>query len=366
MKKIALIFGVTGQDGAYLSELLLKKNYIVHGVKRRTSLINTKRIDHLYKDPNEKKTNFYLHHGDLTDSTSITNLIKKTGPHEIYNLGAQSHVGVSFEIPEYTANSTALGSLRILESLRILGLKKTKYYQASSSEMFGRQKKNISQNEKTVFRPMSIYAVSKVFSYHTSVYYRDAYGIFACNGILFNHESPRRGETFVTRKITRGLSRIVLGVDTCLYLGNLDALRDWGHAKDFVKMQWLMLQQEKPNDYVIATGEQYSVREFVNLSTQKLGIKIDWIGSGFNERAVVKKLSGEAKKFLSEGDIIIKVDKRYYRPTEVETLLGNAEKARKELNWSVDYSIEDIVDEMIDFDLELAKKEISNTSKSHN
>ena len=343
MKK-AIITGVTGQDGSYLAEFLLKKNYEVHGIKRRTSLINTQRVDHLYEEPQFKSRSFILHHGDLTDSTSLIRIIQQVQPDEIYNLAAQSHVAVSFEEPEYTANSDAIGTLRILEAIRILKLqKKTKFYQASTSEMFGKVQ-NIPQSEKTPFYPRSPYAVAKLYAYWITVNYREAYNIFACNGILFNHESPVRGETFVTRKITKGLSKIKLGLQSVLYLGNLDAKRDWGHAKDYVEMQWLMLQQKKPEDFVIATGKQYTVRDFINLASKKLGLKIEWRGKGLNEVGSYK------------GKDIIKIDKRYFRPTEVEDLLGDPSKAMKKLGWRPKISFEDLVAEMVDSDLKICKK----------
>ena len=342
MKK-ALITGITGQDGSYLAEFLINKGYEVHGVKRRTSLINTDRIDHLYQDPHDNKLNFILHHGDLTDSTSLIRIIQEVQPDEIYNLAAQSHVAVSFEEPEYTANSDALGALRILEAIRILNLqKKTKYYQASTSELYGAVQET-PQNEKTPFYPRSPYGVAKLYAYWITVNYREAYGIYACNGILFNHESPVRGETFVTRKITMALARIKLGLQKNLFLGNLEARRDWGHAQDFVEAQWLMLQKNKPKDYVIATGKQYSVRDFVNQAAKNLEIKIDWKGKGLEE----------VGQF--DGKDIIKVDPRYFRPTEVETLLGDSRKAKEELNWSPKISFEQLVKEMIDEDLRLAK-----------
>ena len=343
MMKKALISGITGQDGSYLAEFLLNKNYEVHGIKRRTSLINTDRIDHLYQEPNETDRKFILHHGDLTDSTSLIRIIQEVQPDEIYNLAAQSHVAVSFEEPEYTANSDAIGALRILEAIRILKLeKKTKYYQASTSELYGSIKET-PQTEKTPFYPRSPYGVAKLYAYWITVNYREAYGIYACNGILFNHESPVRGETFVTRKITRALARIKLGLQKNLYLGNLDAMRDWGHAKDFVEAQWLMLQQEKPEDFVIATGKQYSVRDFVNETSKNLDMKIEWNGKDLHEVGSFK------------GKDIIKVDPRYFRPTEVETLLGDASKAKKILNWTPKISFEELVKEMIDKDLKLEK-----------
>ena len=342
MKK-ALITGITGQDGSYLAEFLLNKGYEVHGIKRRTSLINTDRIDHLYQDPHEQNIKFILHHGDLTDATSLIRIIQEVQPDEIYNLAAQSHVAVSFEEPEYTANSDALGALRILEAIRILKLeKKTKYYQASTSELYG-DVQETPQTEKTPFYPRSPYAVAKLYSYWITVNYREAYGIYACNGILFNHESPVRGETFVTRKITRALARIKLGLQKNLYLGNLDAMRDWGHAKDFVEAMWLMLQQEKPEDFVISTGKQYSVRDFVNETSKNLDMKIEWNGKDLDEVGSFK------------GKNIIKVDPRYFRPTEVETLLGDASKAKKILNWTPKISFEELVKEMTDEDLKLEK-----------
>jgi GDPmannose 4,6-dehydratase len=344
MKK-ALITGITGQDGSYLAELLLNKGYEVHGIKRRSSLINTDRIDHLYQDPHEDNQRLVLHHGDLTDSTSLIRIIQEVNPDEIYNLAAQSHVAVSFEEPEYTANSDAIGALRILEALRILKFEtKTKYYQASTSELYGNAQETI-QNEKTPFYPRSPYGVAKLYAYWITVNYREAYGIYACNGILFNHESPVRGETFVTRKITRALTRIKLGLQKDLYLGNFNAKRDWGHAKDFVEAQWLMLQQEKPDDFVIATGKQHSVKEFINLASKNLDMKIEWRGKGKNEIGAF------------EGKDIIKVDPRYFRPTEVETLLGDASKAKNKLNWSPKITFEQLVKEMIDEDLKLAKND---------
>jgi GDPmannose 4,6-dehydratase len=344
MKK-ALITGITGQDGSYLAAFLLNKGYVVHGIKRRTSLINTNRIDHLYQDPHETKRNFILHHGDLTDATSLIRIIQEVQPDEIYNLAAQSHVAVSFEEPEYTANSDALGALRILEAIRILKLeKKTKYYQAATSELYGAVQE-IPQNEKTPFYPRSPYGVAKLYAYWITVNYREAYGIYACNGILFNHESPVRGETFVTRKITRALTRIKLGLQKNLYLGNLNALRDWGHAKDFVEAQWLMLQQQQPEDFVIATGEHYSVRDFINEASKNLDIKIVWSGKGLKEVGSYN------------GKNIIKIDPRYFRPTEVEALLGDASKAKKKLNWSPKISFKQLVKEMVDEDLKLAKQE---------
>ena len=345
-QKVALITGVTGQDGAYLAELLLEKGYIVHGIKRRTSLINTDRIDHLYQDPHEQHVRFFLHHGDMTDSSSLIRIIQQTQPDEIYNLAAQSHVAVSFEEPEYTANSDALGVLRVLEAIRILGLeKKTRFYQASTSELYGLVQET-PQKETTPFYPRSPYAVAKLYGYWIVVNYREAYGMYACNGILFNHESPIRGETFVTRKITRALARIKLGLQDCLYLGNMDAKRDWGHAKDYVEMQWLMLQQEQPEDFVIATGVQYSVREFVNAAVNELGMQIRWEGQGVDEKGID-----------SDGKVIIAVDPRYFRPTEVETLLGDASKAKAKLGWVPKISFEDLVAEMVREDLKSAERD---------
>ncbi|WP_020169434.1 GDP-mannose 4,6-dehydratase [Candidatus Pelagibacter communis] len=338
MKK-ALITGITGQDGSYLAEFLLSKGYEVHGIKRRTSLINTGRIDHLFQDNHEPNLKFILHHGDLTDSTSLIRIIQEVQPEEIYNLAAQSHVKVSFEEPEYTANSDALGALRILEAIRILKLvKKTKYYQASTSELYGAVKQS-PQNEETPFYPRSPYGVAKLYAYWITINYREAYGIYACNGILFNHESPVRGETFVTRKITRALARIKLGLQKTLYLGNLNAMRDWGHAKDYVEVQWLMLQQDKPSDFVIATGKQYSVRDFINLAAKNLDMRIEWKGKGEDEIGIYK------------NEEIIKIDTNYYRPTEVESLLGDASKAKKELGWEPKISFEELVKEMVEKDL---------------
>lgn len=346
MRKIALITGVTGQDGSYLAELLLDKGYEVHGIKRRTSLINTDRIDHLYQDPHEKNLRFVLHHGDMTDSSSLIRIIQQVQPDEIYNLAAQSHVAVSFEEPEYTANSDGLGALRILEAIRILGLeRKTRFYQASTSELYGLVQET-PQKESTPFYPRSPYAVAKLYAYWITVNYREAYGIYACNGILFNHESPVRGETFVTRKITRALAHIKLGLQSCLYLGNLDAKRDWGHAKDYVEMQWLMLQQDRAEDFVIATGVQYSVRQFVEAAARELGILIRWEGQGVDE-----------KGFDANGNCIVAVDPRYFRPTEVETLLGDATKARTQLGWTPKISFGELVSEMVREDLKAAERD---------
>ena len=345
-QKIALITGVTGQDGAYLAELLLDKGYIVHGIKRRTSLINTARIDHLYQDLHEQHVRFFLHHGDMTDSSSLIRIIQQTQPDEIYNLAAQSHVAVSFEEPEYTANSDALGVLRVLEAIRILGLeKKTRFYQASTSELYGLVQET-PQKETTPFYPRSPYAVAKLYGYWIVVNYREAYGMYACNGILFNHESPIRGETFVTRKITRALARIKLGLQDRLYLGNLDARRDWGHAKDYVEMQWLMLQQAQPEDFVIATGVQYSVRDFVNAAAEEIGIKIRWVGAGIDETGID-----------ANGKTIIAVDPKYFRPTEVESLLGDASKARLKLGWTPKIGFKELVCEMVREDLKSAERD---------
>lgn len=366
--KRALITGVTGQDGAYLTEFLLSKGYEVHGVKRRSSLFNTDRIDHLYQGAHQKDRRFILHYGDLTDSTNLIRLVQEVQPHEIYNLAAQSHVQVSFDSPEYTANVDALGTLRLLEAIRILGMEKTaKFYQASTSELYGLVQE-IPQTEKTPFYPRSPYACAKIYAYWICVNYREAYNIFACNGILFNHESPIRGETFVTRKITRALARIVLGQDEPLYLGNLSAKRDWGHAKDYVRMQWLMLQQDKPDDYVIATGRQFSVREFVRLAAHELGVELEFTGEGLEERGVVVSADLDkanslladrhiARLPLKPGDVIVRVDPRYFRPTEVETLLGDASKAKTKLGWEPEISFEELVREMAREDLLLAAKD---------
>ena len=344
--KIALITGVTGQDGAYLAEFLLDKGYQVHGIKRRTSLFNTDRIDHLYQDPHEENRRFVLHHGDMTDSSSLVRIIQQVQPDEIYNLAAQSHVAVSFEEPEYTANSDALGALRVLEAMRILGMeKKTRFYQASTSELFGLVQET-PQKETTPFYPRSPYAVAKLYAYWITVNYREAYGMYACNGILFNHESPVRGETFVTRKITRALARIKLGLQDCLFLGNLDAKRDWGHARDYIEMQWLMLQQEQPEDFVIATGVQYSVRDFVNAAAAEIGIAITWRGTGVDEQGCD-----------ALGKCIVQVDPRYFRPTEVETLLGDATKAREILGWTPKITFAELVAEMVREDLKAAERD---------
>jgi len=354
--KTALITGVTGQDGAYLSELLLKKGYMVHGIKRRASLFNTDRVDHLYQDPHVDNQRFKLHYGDLTDSTNLIRIVQETQPDEIYNLGAMSHVAVSFEQPEYAADADGIGTLRLLEAIRILGLqKKTRFYQASTSELYGLVQE-IPQKETTPFYPRSPYAVAKMYAYWITVNYREAYGMYACNGILFNHESPLRGETFVTRKITRAIARIALGLQDCLYLGNLSALRDWGHARDYVLMQWMMLQQEKPDDFVIATGVQYSVRQFVERAAAELGITIAFQGEGEQETGVVAAVAGNKAK-CKVGDVIVKVDPRYFRPTEVETLLGDPSKAKAKLGWVPATSFDELVREMVEADYTSARRD---------
>ena len=358
IKKVALITGITGQDGSYLAEFLLEKGYIVHGIKRRASLLNTSRVDHLYQDPHITNRNFFLHYGDLSDSSNLISILQETQPDEVYNLGAQSHVAVSFESPEYTADIDAMGTLRLLEAIRILGFeKKTRFYQASTSELYG-QVQEIPQKETTPFYPRSPYAVAKLYAYWIAVNYREAYGIYACNGILFNHESPRRGETFVTRKITRGLANIAQGLENCLYMGNIDALRDWGHAKDYVRMQWLMLQQDKPEDYVIATGIQYSVRQFIEWSAQELGITLQFEGSGINEQGVISKIQGSHAPALKIGDVIVKIDPSYFRPTEVETLLGDPSKAKNQLGWVPEITVQEMCREMVHHDLEQAKQQV--------
>lgn len=355
MKK-ALITGITGQDGSYLAEFLLEKGYEVHGIKRRSSLFNTQRIDHLYQDPHVDGKRLILHYGDLTDSSNLTRILQEIQPDEVYNLAAQSHVAVSFESPEYTADVDAVGTLRLLEAIRFLGLeKKTKFYQASTSELYGLVQE-IPQTETTPFYPRSPYAVAKLYAYWITVNYREAYGIYACNGILFNHESPRRGETFVTRKITRGLAHIALGLEKCLYLGNLNALRDWGHAKDYVRMQWLMLQQDQPEDFVIATGVQFSVRQFIQWSALELGIHLKFEGEGVNEIAVVENITGLNAIGVKIGDVIVRVDPRYFRPTEVETLLGNPQKAKDKLGWVPEITVQEMCKEMVLEDLKLAQR----------
>nr|WP_321469318.1 GDP-mannose 4,6-dehydratase [uncultured Desulfobulbus sp.] len=355
--KVALITGITGQDGSYLTEFLLEKGYFVHGIKRRASSFNTQRIDHLYQDPHHENLRFRLHYGDLTDTGNLIRIIQETQPDEIYNLAAQSHVKVSFDSPEYTANVDALGTLRILEAIRTLGLEsKTRFYQASTSELFG-QVQQVPQNENTPFYPRSPYAVAKLYAYWITVNYREAYGMYACNGILFNHESSRRGETFVTRKITRGLANIAQGLEDCLYLGNLDALRDWGHAQDYVEMQWLMLQQDQPEDFVIATGRQYSVRQFIVWAAEELGIALQFKGQGMDEHAVVEAITGNHAPALHAGQTIIRVDPKYFRATEVETLLGDYSKARERLGWTPKISTRDMCREMVAHDLTQAKRQ---------
>ena len=358
MKK-ALITGVTGQDGAYLAEFLLDKGYMVHGIKRRSSSFNTYRVDNLYQDPHEKNVRFLMHYGDLTDSTNIIRIIRDVEPDEIYNLGAQSHVQVSFETPEYTAQADALGTLRVLESLRILGMeKKVRFYQASTSELYGKVMK-IPQDEETPFYPRSPYGVAKLYAYWITVNYREAYGMYACNGILFNHESPIRGETFVTRKVTRAAARIALGLQERLYVGNLDALRDWGHAKDYVKAQWLMLQQEQPEDFVIATGKQYSVRQLCTLAFSNTGIEIDWQGKGVEEKGIVSKVKPlDGKSAVNPGDVVVQVDPHYFRPTEVETLLGDPSKARNKLGWEAEITFEEMISEMVKHDIKETQMDV--------
>ncbi len=354
--QVALITGITGQDGSYLAEFLLEKGYEVHGIKRRASSFNTQRIDHIYQAPHSDKKNFKLHYGDLTDTSNLTRIIQEVQPDEVYNLGAQSHVAVSFEAPEYTADTDAMGTLRMLEAIRILGLeKKTRFYQASTSELYGLVQET-PQTETTPFYPRSPYAVAKMYAYWITVNYREAYGMYACNGILFNHESPRRGETFVTRKITRALCHISQGLEPCLYLGNMDALRDWGHAKDYVRMQWMMLQQEQADDFVIATGKQISVREFVRISAAELGIELQFSGQGVDEFATVMSIVGDRCPDVSVGDVVVRVDSRYFRPTEVETLLGDPTKAKDKLGWIPEITVEEMCAEMVEYDLERAKQ----------
>jgi GDP-mannose 4,6-dehydratase len=356
LKKVALITGITGQDGSYLAEFLLEKGYQVHGIKRRASLFNTQRVDHIYEDPHIENQNFILHYGDLTDSSNLTRIIQQVKPDEIYNLGAQSHVAVSFESPEYTADVDAMGTLRILESIRLLGLeKKTRFYQASTSELYGLVQE-VPQKETTPFYPRSPYAVAKLYSYWITVNYRESYGMYACNGILFNHESPRRGETFVTRKITRGLANIAQGLESCLYMGNIDALRDWGHAKDYVRMQWMMLQQDEAEDFVIATGVQHSVRQFIEWSAAELGITLRFEGRGVDEIAIVAAISGEDAPAVQVGDVIVRIDPRYFRPAEVETLLGDPSKAKQVLGWEPKITAQEMCAEMVSEDLKTAKR----------
>tara|TARA_B100000965_G_scaffold385944_1_gene387685 strand:- start:8300 stop:9430 length:1131 start_codon:yes stop_codon:yes gene_type:complete len=354
--KVALITGITGQDGSYLAEFLLEKGYEVHGIKRRASSFNTQRVDHIYQDPHVDNQKLILHYGDLTDSSNLTRILKETQPDEVYNLGAQSHVAVSFEAPEYTADVDAMGTLRLLEAIRLLGLeKKTRFYQASTSELYGLVQE-VPQKETTPFYPRSPYAVAKMYAYWITVNYREAYGMYACNGILFNHESPRRGETFVTRKITRGLANIAQGLEQCLYMGNLDALRDWGHAKDYVRMQWMMLQQEKPEDFVIATGVQYSVREFISWSANELGVTLRFEGSGVDEIGVVASVTGDYAPAISVGDVLVRVDPRYFRPAEVETLLGDPAKAKDKLGWVPEITVQEMCAEMVREDLKVAQR----------
>ena len=354
--KVALITGITGQDGSYLAELLLEKGYIVHGIKRRASSFNTQRVDHIYQDRHIENSRFKLHYGDLSDSSNLTRILQEVQPDELYNLGAQSHVAVSFESPEYTADVDAMGTLRLLEAIRFLGLeKKTRFYQASTSELFGLVQET-PQKETTPFHPRSPYAVAKMYAYWITVNYREAYGMYACNGILFNHESPRRGETFVTRKITRGLAHIAQGLEQCLYMGNMDALRDWGHAKDYVRMQWMMLQQDKPEDFVIATGVQYSVRQFITWSAAHLGLELDFIGTGVEEQAVIKSITGDKAPALKVGDVIVRVDPRYFRPAEVETLLGDPTKAKTKLGWTPQITVQEMCEEMVAHDLKEAQQ----------
>ncbi len=355
-RKKALITGITGQDGSYLAEFLLEKGYEVHGIKRRASLFNTSRVDHIYQDPHVENKNFVLHYGDLSDSSNLTRILQEVQPDEVYNLGAQSHVAVSFEAPEYTADVDAMGTLRILEAIRLLGLeKKTRFYQASTSELYGLVQE-IPQKETTPFYPRSPYAVAKLYAYWITVNYREAYGMYACNGILFNHESPRRGETFVTRKITRGLANIAQGLESCLYMGNMDSLRDWGHAKDYVRMQWMMLQQEQPEDFVIATGVQYSVREFISWSARELGVHLRFEGEGVDERAIVERIDGDLAPALKVGDVIVRVDPRYFRPAEVETLLGDPAKAKEKLGWVPEITVQEMCAEMVREDLKVAQR----------
>ena len=355
MKK-ALITGVTGQDGSYLAELLLEKGYEVHGIKRRASSFNTQRVDHIYQDPHIDNAQFMLHYGDLTDSSNLTRIISEVKPDEVYNLGAQSHVAVSFEAPEYTADVDAMGTLRLLEAIRFLGLeKKTRFYQASTSELYGLVQET-PQTETTPFHPRSPYAVAKMYAYWITVNYREAYGMYACNGILFNHESPRRGETFVTRKITRGLANISQGLENCLYMGNIDALRDWGHAKDYVRMQWMMLQQDNPDDFVIATGKQYSVRQFIIWSAEHLGLSLRFEGEGIGETATIAAIEGDKAPGVKVGDVVLRIDPRYFRPAEVETLLGDPSKAKRELGWTPDISTEEMCAEMVEEDLKEARR----------
>ncbi len=363
--KRALITGITGQDGSYLAEFLLEKGYEVHGIKRRASLFNTQRIDHIYEDPHVENSRFRLHYGDLTDSSNLTRILSEVQPDEVYNLGAQSHVAVSFEAPEYTADVDALGTLRLLEAIRFLGFeKKTRFYQASTSELYGLVQE-IPQKETTPFHPRSPYAVAKMYAYWITVNYREAYGMYACNGILFNHESPRRGETFVTRKITRAIANIAQGLETCLFLGNMDSLRDWGHAKDYVRMQWMMLQQDEPDDFVIATGKQISVREFVKLSAREAGIELEFSGEGVDETGTVLSADPAIAPAVSAGDVIVRVDPRYFRPAEVETLLGDPTKAKEKLGWVPEITVEEMCAEMVASDLDVARRHSLLKSHGH-
>jgi GDPmannose 4,6-dehydratase len=363
--KKALITGVTGQDGSYLAELLLEKGYEVHGIKRRASLFNTQRVDHIYQDPHVQNARFKLHYGDLTDSSNLTRILQEVQPDEVYNLGAQSHVAVSFEAPEYTADVDGMGTLRLLEAIRLLGLeKKTRFYQASTSELYGLVQE-IPQKETTPFYPRSPYAVAKLYAYWITVNYREAYGMYACNGILFNHESPRRGETFVTRKITRGLANIAQGLEKCLFMGNMDALRDWGHAKDYVRMQWMMLQQDQAEDFVIATGVQYSVRQFIQWSAAELGMTLEFRGTGVEEKGVVTKVEGDKSPAVKPGDVLVAVDPRYFRPAEVETLLGDPTKAKEKLGWVPEITVQQMCAEMVAADLEDAKRHAFLKSHGH-
>jgi len=365
MNKKALITGVTGQDGSYLSEFLLEKGYEVHGIKRRASSLNTQRVDHIYQAPHIDNKNFILHYGDLTDASNLTRILQEVRPDEVYNLGAQSHVAVSFDSPEYTADVDAMGTLRLLESIRLLGLEKTtRFYQASTSELYGLVQET-PQKETTPFYPRSPYAVAKMYAYWIVVNYREAYGMYACNGILFNHESPRRGETFVTRKITRGLANIAQGLEQCLYLGNIDALRDWGHAKDFVRMQWMMLQQNQADDFVIATGVQYSVRQFIEWSAQELGVTIEFKGQGVDEKGTVVAIEGDKAPALKVGDLVVQIDPRYFRPTEVETLLGDPTKAKQKLGWVPEITVQEMCAEMVTEDLKVARRHAFLKANGH-
>jgi GDPmannose 4,6-dehydratase len=365
-KRVALITGITGQDGSYLAEFLLEKGYEVHGIKRRASSFNTERIDHIYQDPHIKDPKFYLHYGDLSDTSNLTRILRETNPTEVYNLGAMSHVAVSFESPEYTADIDAIGTLRLLEAIRFLGMEKTtRFYQASTSELYGLVQET-PQKETTPFYPRSPYAVAKLYAYWITVNYREAYGMYACNGILFNHESPRRGETFVTRKITRGLSNISQGLEQCLHMGNMDSLRDWGHAKDYVRMQWMMLQQEQPEDYVIATGVQYSVRQFIEMTAAELGISVRWEGKGVDEKGYVASVTGDKAPGVTIGQAIVAVDPRYFRPAEVETLLGDPTKAKEKLGWTPQITLQEMVGEMVANDLDQARKHALLRSRGYN